>query len=138
MSKLSCNKNSQRIKNYNFLEPYKHGIAKVCKIGKARNTHNIEYQLHTNGTIMLYISCSDNPFRLYEEQDISEIMIYLGRVEDRLKNLLSDTRDEVVPPVMTWILNACDINKDIEIDGMAQLTLLIFKCPWLKKHSEDM
>ena len=72
---------------------------------------------------MIYISCSDHPFRLYEEQDISQIIIFLGRIEDRLKNLLSDNRDKVVPPVMTWILKACDVNKDIQIDNMAQLSL---------------
>jgi hypothetical protein len=111
--------------NYDLLNLPLHGIAKVHKekIGQARGPHNVEYQIHTNGTIMIYISCSDNPFRLYEEQDISEITIFLGRVEDRLKNLLSDTRDEVVPSVMTWILKACDVNKDVEINDMAQLTL---------------
>jgi hypothetical protein len=111
--------------NYDLLNLPLHGIAKVHKekIGQARGPHNVEYQIHTNGTIMIYISCSDNPFRLYEEQDISEITIFLGRVEDRLKNLLSDTRDEVVPSVMTWILKACDLNKDVEINDMVQLSL---------------
>lgn len=110
--------------NYGLLDLPVHGIAKVHKerIGQARGS-NVEYRIHTNGTIMIYISCSDNPFRLYDEQDISEIMVFLGRVEDRLKNLLSDTRDKVVPSVMTWILKACDVNKDVEIDDMAQLSL---------------
>jgi hypothetical protein len=49
-------------------------------------------------------------------------MIFLGRVEDRLKNLLSDNRDKVVPSVMTWILKDYDVNKDVEINDMVQLT----------------
>jgi hypothetical protein len=65
-------------------------------------------------------------------------MIFLGRVEDRLKNLLSYNRDKVLPSVMTWILKDYDVNKDVEINDMVQLTSLIFKCPWLKKYSEDM
>ncbi len=72
---------------------------------------------------MIYISCSDNPFQLYEEQDISVIMIFLGRVEDWLKTPLSDNKDKVVPSVMMWILKACDANKVIDIDVMAQLSL---------------
>jgi hypothetical protein len=50
-------------------------------------------------------------------------MIFLGRVEDRLKNLLSYNRDKVVPSVMTWILKDYDVNKDVEINDMVQLTL---------------
>ena len=47
---------------------------------------------------------------------------YLGKVEDRLKNLLSDTRNRIILPASTWILIGCDINKDVQIDDMAQLT----------------
>ncbi len=36
---------------------------------------------------------------------------------------MGDNRDDVVPPVLEWVLKACDVNKDIEIDNMAQLTL---------------
>jgi hypothetical protein len=72
---------------------------------------------------MIYITCTDNPFRLHDEQDILKIMLFLGRVDDRLKILLVDNRDKVVPSVMEWILKACDVNKDIEIDAMTQLTL---------------
>ena len=126
--------------NYGFLALPVQGIANVNKekIGQAHGPL-VEYHIHTNGTIMIYISCSDNPFRLYDEQDISEIMVFLGRVEDRLKNLLSDTRDKVVPPVMTGILKACDVNKDIQIDNMmAQLSLPDIQISMLKEHSEHM
>ena len=37
---------------------------------------------------MIFISCSGKPFRLVEEDDIFDINAYLGKVEDRLKNLL--------------------------------------------------
>jgi hypothetical protein len=118
-------KTSIHKENYDLLNLPVYGIAKVHKerIGQARGSFNVEYQIHTNGTVMIFISCSDHPFRLYEEQDISKIMIFLGRVEDRLKILLSDNRDKVVPSVMTWILKSCDVNKDIQIDNMAQISL---------------
>jgi hypothetical protein len=47
---------------------------------------------------------------------------YLGKVEDRLKGLLSDTRNRIVSPVSTWILTGCDVNKDIQIGDMAHLS----------------
>jgi hypothetical protein len=101
------------------------GIAKVhCeRMGQAHGPPNVEYRIHTNGTVMIYISCSDNPLRLVDEQDVLKIMMFLGRVEDRLRVLLGDRREEAVPPALEWVLKACDVNKDIEIDNMAQLTL---------------
>jgi hypothetical protein len=111
--------------NYSLINLSKSGNDKVHqeRIGKVRCHHNVEYRLHKNGTIMIYVTCSDNPFRLHDEQDISNIMVFLGRVEDRLRRILADTRDEVVQPVRNWILTGCDINKDIEINGLAQITL---------------
>jgi hypothetical protein len=32
-------------------------------------------------------------------------------------------RERIVPDIMEWRLKGCDINKDIEIDDFAQLTL---------------
>ncbi len=121
--------------NYDLMDLPKSSNAKVHyeKIGHAHGPHNVEYRLYTNGTIMIFISCSDYPFRLYDEQDISKIITFLGRVEDRLKTLLSDTRDKVVPSVLEWILKACDVNKDIEIDGVTQLTLPNIQMPLFEK-----
>jgi len=63
-----------------------------------------------------------NPFRLINEEDVLKILAYVARVEDRLKSLLSDTRNSIVPSSLSWILTGCDINKDIQIDdNMVQL-----------------
>ncbi len=99
------------------------------RIGQAQGPPNVEYWIHPNGTIMIYSSCSENPFRLYDESDIAKIMVFLGRVEDRLRYLFSDTRDEIVPSVIDWILKECDVNKDIEIDDIAQVTLPDIQLP---------
>jgi hypothetical protein len=40
-----------------------------------------------------------------------------------LSILFLDTRGIIVQPVRNWILKECDVNKDIEIDGLAQITL---------------
>jgi hypothetical protein len=73
---------------------------------------------------MVYVTCSDNAFRLHDDEDILKLLTFLGRVEDRLKILLDDTRGGIVPHVLTWILTACDVNKDIEIGEMTQLTAI--------------
>jgi hypothetical protein len=112
-----------------------YGIAKVHKekIGQAHGPHNIEYHIHTNGTVIIFISCSDNTFRLYEEQDVSDILIFLGRVEENLCNLFSDTMDMIVPPVKKWILKGCDVNKDVEINSVAPMTLPDIQIPLFER-----
>jgi hypothetical protein len=99
------------------------------RIGQAHGLPNVEYRIHPNGTIMIYITCSENPFRLYDELDISKIMSFMGRVEDRLRYLFSDTRDEIIPSIFNWILKGCDVKKDLEIDHVAQLTLPAMQLP---------
>lgn len=92
------------------------------RINQAQGHPDLEYNIYPNGTVMTFISCSGKPFRLVEEDDIFAINSYLGKVEDRLKNLLSDTHNMIVQPVSTWILTGCDINRDIQVDHMARLT----------------
>jgi hypothetical protein len=93
------------------------------RIGISKGPPNLKFIISPNGTIMIYVSSSMNPFRLYEEQDVSDILIFLGRVSDRLHYLFSDSRDKLIAPVREWILKGCDINKDIPINNMTQLTL---------------
>ncbi len=88
---------------------------------------------YPNGSMMLHISCSDNPFRLQYEDDVSTIMTFLGRVEERLHYLLSDARGIIVPPVNKWVLTGCDVNKDVEISGITQLTLPHMQMPLAEK-----
>ena len=103
------------------------------RIGQSHGPPNVKYVLHGNGTIMIYISCSEKPFRLYNEEDVSTIMTFLGRVEDRLRHILSDSRDQIVKPPSEWILKGCDVNKDVEIDEILQLTLPGFQMKLIEK-----
>ncbi len=92
------------------------------RVNQAQGPPDLEYNIYPNGTVMVFISCSGKPFRLAEEDDVFAINAYLGKVEDRPRNLLSDTRNRMVPPASAWILIGCDINKDVQIDDMSQLT----------------
>ena len=72
---------------------------------------------------MVYIGCSDKPFKLETETDESLLFAFFGQVRDRLLYLLSDVRESIVPSIMNWRLIQCDINKDVEISDRMQLTL---------------
>ena len=84
---------------------------------------HIKYILSSNGTVQIAIKSNDTPFKLETELDVSIIFSFFGQVKDRLLYLLTDVRELVVPPVTEWILIQCDVNKDIEIDEKAQITL---------------
>jgi hypothetical protein len=103
------------------------------RIGQQHGPPNVRYVLHANGTIMIYVVCSEKPFRLCCDEDISKIMTFMGRVEDRLRYILSDTRDQIVKPPSEWMLRGCDVNKDVEIDGMMQMTLPGFQMKLFEK-----
>jgi hypothetical protein len=103
------------------------------RIGQPQHTPNVNYVIYPTGTVMINIACSNNPFRLCSEEDVSVIMVFLGRVEDRLRTLFSDTRDEIVKPVRNWILKQCDVNKDGEIGALTQITLNDIVTPLFEK-----
>lgn len=115
--------------------PHNSGAKTITQwIGNSKGgSMKLNFTLYPNGTVMIYLKCSDNPFRLKFEDDVSAIMTFLGRMEERLHNLLSDRRGIIVPPVNKWILKNCDVNKDIEIDSVTQLTLTDMQMPLVEK-----
>ena len=118
------------MENYDLIEwPYK-GTAK--SITERIGIHTVEFLIHPNGSVMVYVSCSEQPFRLQHEQDVSNILFFLGRVEERIRLLLSDVRDNVVPPLRRWVLKACDVG-NVEIDSVAQITLPDIQVRCLKR-----
>ena len=50
-----------------------------------------------------------------------------------LSILFSNTKGIIVQPARTWILKECDVNKDIEIDGLAQITLPDMQIPLFER-----
>ena len=50
-----------------------------------------------------------------------------------LSILFSNTKGIIVQPARTWILKECDVNKDIEIDGFAQITLPDMQIPLFER-----
>lgn len=84
---------------------------------------NVKYLISPNGKILVYIRCSDRPFKLEDDSDFSFFFAFLGQVRDRLLYILNDIRERYVPSIMDWHLLGCDLNKDVKINDLAQLTL---------------
>ena len=84
---------------------------------------NINYQVYPDGTVMIYIKCSNTPFKLEVEEDVSSFFAFLGQVKDRLVYFLNDLSESAIPPIMDWILVQCDLNKDININIVEQLSI---------------
>jgi hypothetical protein len=113
-------------KYYNDLklkpEPVNNAKIYEVSIDQAHGKPNLKFVISSNGTVMVYIINSGHPFRPYTEQDVSDILVFLGRVQVIPYSLFSDTRGIIVQPVIHWILKICDVNKNIEINSLAQLT----------------
>jgi hypothetical protein len=43
---------------------------------------------------------------------------------DRLLNLVTDPHERIVRPIMKWMLTGCDINKDVTVSNLLQLTAI--------------
>ena len=86
-------------------------------------SRNVNYQVYPDGTVMIYISCSNTPFKLEVEEDVSSFFAFLGQVKDRLIHFLNDFSESAIPPIMDWILVQCDLNKDIGINIIEELSI---------------
>jgi hypothetical protein len=99
------------------------GKKKVETYEEIIGRRHVKYIISPNGTVQIAIRSNDTPFELETEQDISIIFSFFGQVRDRLLSLLGDPKELLVPSLMEWVLEQCDLNKDIDIDEAGQLTL---------------
>ncbi len=95
--------------------------------------YDVQFTIHPNGSVMMYVISSSKPFRLYNERDVIDIITFLGTVEDKLRTLLSDPRGRFISSVSRWVLKGCDLNKDVEISRVAQITLPNLEIPFVDK-----
>jgi hypothetical protein len=105
-------------------------ILRVSKYNKAKQheekigTSIVKYLVYPNGKTMVFVACSNYPFKLEDESDVSIIYAFLGQVRDRLLYLVTDPHERIVPPIIKWILTGCDINKDVTVSDTLQLTAI--------------
>ena len=82
----------------------------------------VKYIFYANGAVMVFIESSNNPFKLEDYDDISNIIAFLGQVRDRLVVFLQDRHERIVPDIMQWELKQCDINRDVKASDWLALT----------------
>ena len=68
---------------------------------KSLGPRNVKYEVYPCGNIMIYIACSNNPFKLVVEEDVSSFFAFLGQVKDRLIRFLSDFSEKGIPSIWT-------------------------------------
>lgn len=83
----------------------------------------VTYVYYRNGKIEIWIASSEKPFPIEREDDIPCLYSFFGQLRDRLEKHVVDPRGRLVPPITTWILKQCDLNKDVPINDKAQITL---------------
>ncbi len=95
----------------------------IERIGRVKGLPNVRYIIYPKGKVMVYVKCSEHPFRLETENDVSNFFSFIGQVRDRMVIWLHDLHETVVPSIMEWRLLQCDINRDVELTTKAQITL---------------
>ena len=83
---------------------------------------DVNFIIYPNGKVMISVACSNSPFKLETDEDESTLFSFLGQIRDRLLYLVNDPRERAIPSIMNWRLSGCDINKDIEISDVTQLS----------------
>jgi hypothetical protein len=110
-------------------EYYNHLPQKEARINRAKGheeiigRRHVNYTLSPNGTVEIDVKSSDTPFKLQTDSDELAIFSFLGQVRDRLLFVIKDPKERHVPAIMEWVLKQCDLNKDVEINDKAQVTL---------------
>jgi hypothetical protein len=94
-------------------------------------TNRVDYVLYPNGTVDIHLRCSNNPFKLETEIDLSRIIAFFGQIRDRLIILLRDERERIVPEIMDWQITECDINRDIKLSHLLHFSAIKIQVKYL-------
>ena len=83
-----------------------------------------KYIYYPNGSVRIDIISSKNAFRIDSEEDIDYLLTYLGQVRDRMiSNHICDIYERHAPPISEWFLTGCDVNRDLELNILEQISL---------------
>ena len=89
-------------------------------IGKTK----VDYVFYASGTVDIYASCSNNPFKLETEVDRFRIIEFFGQIRAGLINLLNDKHERIVGDMAEWELTECDINRDIKVSDLLHFSAI--------------
>jgi hypothetical protein len=81
------------------------------------------YAIQPTGTICVDLACSNRPFRLAYESDISALFAVLGQTRHILLGILHDPHERIIPPILSWSLLAFDISRDVVVSHASRIFL---------------
>lgn len=82
----------------------------------------VRYFFYPNGRVMIFVACSNTPFKLDRDDDLTHLIAFLGAVRDRLVVYLCDRHERAVPDIIQWHITECEINKDVKVSHWLQYT----------------
>jgi hypothetical protein len=85
-------------------------------------TTSVTYVFYSGGTVDVHARCSNYPYKLENEADVSNLIAFFGQIRDRLITSLMDRHERIVPPIMFWELSQCDLNRDIKVTHLLHIT----------------
>ena len=80
--------------------------------------------IYPSGSVDVQVACDNSPFRLESEDDVSNLIAFLGEVKAFVVGGPSDPRSRIIPNVRDWTLTECDINKDVIVSDAFSLISL--------------
>jgi hypothetical protein len=83
----------------------------------------VTYTYYPRGSITMEVGCSYTPFRIGSENDVNILFAFIGQIKDRMTIHLNDPRERITPDINVWTLKQCDVNVDIELTDLGQVTL---------------
>lgn len=87
------------------------------KIGKNRK---VTYKLSPHGKVEVIIGCTDSPFPIHTDSNVTSLMGFMHQLQYNLSLQLSDAISfQYVPPPETWRLTQADISKDVRVDPIS-------------------
>jgi hypothetical protein len=107
---------------YNEISHLAHSVNKGKELQEIIASVLIRYIFYPNGKVMVFVACSNTPFKLQSNNDLDRLIAFLGAVRDRRVVFLHDRHERAVPDIMRWYLTECEINKDVKVSGWLQFT----------------
>jgi hypothetical protein len=78
-----------------------------------RGKTHVKFKAYPNNTVDIHISCSNNPFPLETQEDVTTLFCFVGGVHETLRVWLSDISNTITPPLHDWKFIRADLNKDV-------------------------
>jgi hypothetical protein len=78
-----------------------------------RGKTHVKFRAYPNNTVDIHISCSDNPFPLESQEDVTTLFCFIAGVHETLRVWLQDISNTITPPVHDWTFTRAEFNKDV-------------------------